>query len=270
MSAPKYPEQDAPDRDQRTTYPDRVYRLEASGSPDLACEGNPTSSALPSRLWRRHSVLAQPAGSWSEERWAVSEFLRRAELADVSTWPKWTLTDDRSFGDWLRRERVEAGVTIEAISSSTRIPAWILVGIEQNRLREVPGGHYTRAFLRQYADVVGLDPNRVLLGLDFYSGAYAIPSDHQVLQALSPSATEASHRRAGERARQLGVRFASAAFRLAETLLPARICNEELGDATEFISLPERAWWEVWLKTFTTLFWVFTNTLRELRMILQG
>jgi len=66
------------------------------------------------------------------------------------------------FGDYLRREREMRGVSLEEISSATRISIRFLQAIENEELSKLPGGIFTRSFVRTYARYLGLDEERVL------------------------------------------------------------------------------------------------------------
>ena len=66
------------------------------------------------------------------------------------------------FGDYLRREREMRGVSLEEISAATRISIRFLQAIENEELAKLPGGIFTRSFVRTYARYLGLDEERVL------------------------------------------------------------------------------------------------------------
>jgi len=66
------------------------------------------------------------------------------------------------FGEYLRREREMRGVSLEEISAATRISIRFLEAIEGGELSKLPGGIFTRSFVRTYARYLGLDEDRVL------------------------------------------------------------------------------------------------------------
>jgi len=66
------------------------------------------------------------------------------------------------FGEYLRREREMRGVSLEEISSATKISIRFLQAIENEELAKLPGGIFTRSFVRTYARYLGLDEERVL------------------------------------------------------------------------------------------------------------
>ncbi|MGO9269533.1 MAG: RodZ domain-containing protein [Terriglobia bacterium] len=67
-----------------------------------------------------------------------------------------------SFGESLRREREMRGITLEEISAHTKISIHFLKAIEADDLGKVPGGIYTRNFIRAFARYLGLDEERVM------------------------------------------------------------------------------------------------------------
>jgi cytoskeleton protein RodZ len=66
------------------------------------------------------------------------------------------------FGEYLRRERELRGVSLEEISGATKISIRFLQAIENEELSVLPGGIFTRSFVRTYARFLGLDEERVL------------------------------------------------------------------------------------------------------------
>lgn len=66
------------------------------------------------------------------------------------------------IGDAIRSERLRLGLTLEQIATQTKIGQYLLQAIEANQFDRLPGGLLTRSFLRQYAQVVGLDADEVV------------------------------------------------------------------------------------------------------------
>lgn len=66
------------------------------------------------------------------------------------------------IGDKLRSAREAKGLSIEDIEKATKIQGRYLTAIEKNEFDKLPGDFYTRAFIRQYAQVVGLDGKELL------------------------------------------------------------------------------------------------------------
>ena len=67
-----------------------------------------------------------------------------------------------SFGENLRRERELRGVSLREIADGTKISVRFLEALEEDRLDVLPGGLFPRAFVRQYAVFLGLDPDRAV------------------------------------------------------------------------------------------------------------
>jgi cytoskeletal protein RodZ len=106
------------------------------------------------------------------------------------------------LGDTLRRAREQRGLTLDELSLRTKISPRFLHALEHNDFTALPGGLFTRGFLRAYAREVGLDPVAIV-------GEY-------VVQAAPPPAEPAPERRsAGPLADDRSRLLANAAFGLA-------------------------------------------------------
>ena len=64
-----------------------------------------------------------------------------------------------SFGARLKQERERRKISIAAIADSTKILGALLEGLENDDVSRWPIGFYRRAFLRSYAQAIGLDPD---------------------------------------------------------------------------------------------------------------
>src|SRR5688500_18858364 len=67
-----------------------------------------------------------------------------------------------SFGENLRRERELRGVDLREMAEATKISIRFLQALEDDRVDVLPGGLFPRAFVRQYARYLGLDPERLV------------------------------------------------------------------------------------------------------------
>ena len=65
----------------------------------------------------------------------------------------------QAFGPNLRRTRIQKGISIDQIAASTKIAADLLNGLERNDFSRWPEGIYARAYVRQYAYAIGVDPD---------------------------------------------------------------------------------------------------------------
>src|SRR4029453_16583481 len=71
------------------------------------------------------------------------------------------MDDTTSLGVYLRAERERRDLTLKAISESTKVSLPLLEGLEADDISRWPGGIFRRAFVRSYAEAVGLDPDAV-------------------------------------------------------------------------------------------------------------
>jgi len=80
-----------------------------------------------------------------------------------------TVTIKTGMGDVgarLRDERERRGIGIDEIEAETRIRAKFLLALEEERFDALPGPAYVRAFVRDYAEQLGLDPQALLAELN--------------------------------------------------------------------------------------------------------
>ena len=68
----------------------------------------------------------------------------------------------RTVGVRLREAREKRGVSLRQIANTTRISVMSLEALERSDLSRLPGGIFTRSFIRAYAQEVGLDPDRTI------------------------------------------------------------------------------------------------------------
>jgi cytoskeletal protein RodZ len=66
------------------------------------------------------------------------------------------------FGTYLRDAREARGISLRQIAAATRISFPVLDALERNDISRLPGGLFSRAFVRAYAKEVGLDPDRTV------------------------------------------------------------------------------------------------------------
>src|SRR6478609_1613597 len=66
------------------------------------------------------------------------------------------------FGKTLREARERRGLSLRQISNATKISMITLEALERNDIARLPGGIFSRAFVRSYALEVGLDPETTI------------------------------------------------------------------------------------------------------------
>ena len=70
------------------------------------------------------------------------------------------------IGETLKEAREEKGLSLDEIQDITKIQKRYLVAIEPNDFHVLPGRFYARAFIKEYAQAVGLDPTELLADFD--------------------------------------------------------------------------------------------------------
>ena len=71
------------------------------------------------------------------------------------------MDDIPTLGAYLRAERERRDLALKTISESTKVSLPLLEGLESDDISRWPGGIFRRAFVRSYAEAVGLDPDEV-------------------------------------------------------------------------------------------------------------
>ncbi|MGD8316379.1 MAG: helix-turn-helix domain-containing protein [Myxococcales bacterium] len=71
-----------------------------------------------------------------------------------------------SIGGYLKSERETRKLSIEEVSSTTRIPRKTLRSLEEDRFEELPSGVFVRGFIKAYASAVEIDADEILAQFD--------------------------------------------------------------------------------------------------------
>ena len=69
------------------------------------------------------------------------------------------MSPQETFVTRLRRHRQRNRISLDELSTEMRVKTELLEALENNDLSEWPRGLYARAWIRGYANVVGLDPD---------------------------------------------------------------------------------------------------------------
>src|SRR5436190_2857995 len=78
------------------------------------------------------------------------------------------------FGGQMRLARERRGISLRQIAATTKISIAALEALERNDVSKLPGGIFSRSFVRSYATEVGLDPDETVREfLDRFQGAPA-------------------------------------------------------------------------------------------------
>jgi cytoskeleton protein RodZ len=99
-----------------------------------------------------------------------------------------------SIGDTLREARMRQRLDIADVEAKTKIRAKYLRALENEEFGMLPGPTFVKTFLRSYAEVLGLDPHRLV---DEYRSRYEPRDDIEGLQPLGPPGVGRDRRRRG-------------------------------------------------------------------------
>lgn len=96
------------------------------------------------------------------------------------------------FGENLRRERELRGISLQEISSTTKISVRSLELLEAEEFSKLPGGIFIRSFIRSYANYLGLDEEQVMAEYQLV----APPQGNEDFSRLGVTGTSAKKSRA--------------------------------------------------------------------------
>ncbi len=88
------------------------------------------------------------------------------------------------LGTRLKEARLSKGYSLDDLQEITKIQKRYLVGIEEGNYSIMPGSFYVRAFIKQYAEAVGLDAEEIL---ETYKKELPSTPNDQVSQSMTNS-----------------------------------------------------------------------------------
>jgi cytoskeleton protein RodZ len=109
------------------------------------------------------------------------------------------------FGTKLREARERKGVSLRAIADATKISVAVLEALERNDVSRLPGGIFSRAFVRSYALEVGLDPETTIQEFVAQFPHDSVTAGHQTSAASEAASLEHERRSAKTFIQLLGV-----------------------------------------------------------------
>ena len=73
-----------------------------------------------------------------------------------------TKAPEGDFGSRMRHAREQRGVSLRQIAEATKIGISALEALERNDISRLPGGIFSRGFVRSYAAEIGVDPEQTV------------------------------------------------------------------------------------------------------------
>jgi cytoskeleton protein RodZ len=127
-----------------------------------------------------------------------------------------------SFGEKLKQEREKRKITLEQISSSTKIGTRMLQALEEDKFNQLPGGIFNKGFVRAYSRFVGLDEDQIVADYLQASGD-APPVSTEIVSRDEPTGQDA------ENISRLEASASEAPFQIPWGLLAAALLLVALG-----------------------------------------
>ena len=104
------------------------------------------------------------------------------------------------FGQKLRDARERRGLSLRQIANATKISMITLEALERNDIARLPGGIFSRAFVRSYALEVGLEPESTI---EEFMGQFP----HEAVTQGHPTTTQIEDHEAVESDRRMATTF---------------------------------------------------------------
>jgi cytoskeleton protein RodZ len=138
------------------------------------------------------------------------------------------------FGGTLRLARERRGISLRQIAASTKISLAVLEALERNDISKLPGGIFSRAFVRSYAIEVGLDPDATVHEfLERFQATAAPSSDAPPAIPAEESSFESQQRIARVVSLLVAISVPLIGLVLYFTLRPSRAVQEASPSTTE-------------------------------------
>ena len=110
------------------------------------------------------SPPSSPAYTSINDKQLHSRVKEKLQIQDVKTLLDEILSKERLSGDDLKKLREVIDVKLKEIQYITKISTSVLMAIEESRFEELPPETYLKSFLRSYAKILQIDPQKVIDG----------------------------------------------------------------------------------------------------------
>ncbi len=121
-------------------------------------------TSIPSRKKQNKSDPLSPTPIILNEDHLYSGVREKSLAEDVKKLSDEILSGDLLSGNELKKLREALGVKIQQINSITKISVSVLNAIEENRFEALPPDTYLRNFLKSYAKILQINPQKVVDG----------------------------------------------------------------------------------------------------------
>ena len=95
---------------------------------------------------------------------------------------------ESDFGARIRQAREQRGISLLQVAETTKISVSVLEALERNDISRLPGGIFSRGFVRSYAVEIGVDPEQTVRDFmaQFPPDLVIAGSPHVVVNELGP------------------------------------------------------------------------------------
>ncbi|MBS4199027.1 helix-turn-helix domain-containing protein [Bacillus sp. FJAT-49732] len=120
------------------------------------------------------------------------------------------------LGSRLRMAREEKSMSLDELQDITRIQKRYLIAIEEGKYDIMPGKFYARAFIKQYAEAVGLEPDTLF---EEYKNEVPLAYDNNLPEQISRTQSRRSVSQSSSKALEIFPKIITAIFVLAILVL---------------------------------------------------
>jgi hypothetical protein len=142
------------------------------------------------------------------------------------------------FGATLREARERKGVSLREIADATKISVRALEALERNDISQLPGGIFSRAFVRAYATEAGLNPDQTVEEFVRHFPHETVTEGHAASVGVDVAVDESVRRSARVAVGLAGVSVPVAAVVLYLTLVAHRAPSATGGTAVAATTAP--------------------------------
>ena len=130
----------------------------------MLVDSGQVDTLIPFREKQHPSTSPSSARASVNENQLYSRVKEKLLTEDVKTLSDEILLKERLSGGDLQKLRKAVDVKLEEIQYITKISASVLTAIEENRFEELPPVTYLRSFLKSYAKILQIDPQKIIDG----------------------------------------------------------------------------------------------------------
>ena len=130
----------------------------------MLVDSGQVETLIPSREKQYSSAPLSPTHESVNENQLYSRVKEKRLTEDVKSLSDEILLKERLSGDDLKKLRKAVDVKIIEIQHITKIRTSVLKAIEENRFEELPPDTYLRSFLKSYAKILQINPQKIIDG----------------------------------------------------------------------------------------------------------